>query len=209
MNITVQKREEIKKNIEKIVAVKEADLAKYKNQLNVAIAAAEAANKKSTEYYAANDIRGYHKFQDECRLNNDAADMFRKKIAELEETPYITESEFQDAANTIYAELNDEVEAAGAEIAELVKKIILIGRKTTDSVNQWEKYVLDMQKNVRKDDCKLVLANGKVTNVINHSKLKTFEHDGLSSYMNTIRDHYYINKYLGERKEEVVTWGNV
>ena len=84
MNATVQKREEIKKNIEKVVAAKESELAGYKSKLDEALTAAEAANDESIKCYAAADVKGYHKSQDEFRTNTDAADMFRSKIAELE-----------------------------------------------------------------------------------------------------------------------------
>lgn len=208
MNATVQKREEIKKNIEKVVAAKESELAGYKSKLDEALTAAEAAKDESIKCYAAADVKGYHKSQDEFRTNTDAADMFRSKIAELEKAPYITESEFQDAANTIYAELNDEVEAAGAEIAELVKKIVEIGERTSDSINQWEKYVLDMQRNIRKDKCNIILTNGKETNVPDNARKKYFNNKDISSYVSAIRDHYYINKYLGEVPKETTIWGN-
>lgn len=209
MSISVQKREEIKKNIEKIVAAKESELAGYKAKLDAAIKAAETAHEESAKCYAAIDVKGYHKYQDEFRNNADAADMFRNKIAELEKTPYITESEFQDAANSIYAELTDEVEAAGAEIAELVKKIVEIGDKVSGSINQWEKYVLDMQLNVRKDKCNLILANGKETDVPDTRRKKTFKEKDILSYVDTVRDHYYINKYLGEvKKATMPRWGS-
>lgn len=207
MSISVQKREEIKKNIEKVVAARESELAGFKAKLDDALKKAESANEESAKFSALADAKGYHKSQDEFRANTDAADMFRNKIAELEKAPYITESEFQDAANTIYAELNDEVEAAGAEIAELVKKIMEIGDRTSDSISKWEKYVLDMQLNVRKDKCNLIMTNGVETNVPDNSRKKTFKNRDIFSYVDAIRNHYFINKYLGEIKKENIVWG--
>lgn len=203
-----QNREEVKMNIEKIVATKESEIAGYKVKLDAALAAAEAAHSESTKCYSADDVKGYHKSQDEYRTNTDAADMYRKKIDELEKTPYISEKEFQDAANIIYEELNDEVEAAGAEIAKLVKKMVDISEKTAKSINQWENYVLNMQRNIRKDNCNLITAKGVETSITDHARIKRFKNKDIVTFVQSVRDHDYINKYLGKvESEKIASWG--
>ena len=202
------RREERKKSIDTIVAAKELEIAGYKAKLATAQAALEAAQAESIKCYADADTKGYHKAQDEVRNNTDAVDMFRNKIEQIEKTPYISEKEFQDAANTIYAELNDEVEAAGAEIAELVKRIVEIGGRTSESIKKWESYVLDVQRNIRKDRCNIITTDGRETEVPDNARRKTFKNRDFVPYIDTVRNNPYINKYLGEIKKENVIWGN-
>lgn len=208
MSVNDQKREEIKKGIDLVVSAKEKELADYRAKLDAATMAVDVAHGEAAKCYEATDIKGYHKAQDEFRASNDAADMFRNKIANLEKAPYISEAEFQQAANTIYEDLNEEVEAAGAEIAELVKQMMAISERTAASVSKWEQYVLDVQKNVRKDNCHFITASGREIDVLESSRVKKFNNKDIFSYVEYVRGHSFINKYLGDIRKENVIWGN-
>ena len=207
MSVNDQKREDIKKGIDLVVSAKEKELADYRVKLDAATMAADVAHGEAAKCYEATDIKGYHKAQDEYRASNDATDMFRNKIANMEKEPYISEAEFQQAANTIYEELNDEVEVAGAEIADLVKQIMAISERTSASINKWEQYVLDVQKNVRKDNCHIITSAGVDTDVTDSARLKRFNNKKVFSYVEHVRNHPFINKYLGEIPKEFVEWG--
>lgn len=179
-------------------------ITEYTEKAEAAKTRKNAALEEAEKAYKNTKIEEYHKAQEEARISNDAMEMFKSKVADLQKEPILTKEEFSEIREEIAAYLNDMVMTDKDKLRNLVNQIVEIGNREEELLLEGNKLIEHYQKDLLKDPCGMFSKNGEF--IPEPNKVKKYKDYSVLQFVKFITSHPAVADLA--KKENIKRWGN-
>lgn len=164
---------QIEKELEKVKAKNDKEVADLQQALETAKAEADKAQQKVIDAKQGSDPTAFSKAVADQQTANNIVEFYTGKVEELHSEPLVTEEEYKDFTDRIKADIDRLNEQTSKEVTDALEVLAKAQPVLTEHLNKGNELLKHLQHDLYKDDASTTNAKGdkvRLSNLENRHK---------------------------------------